>query len=97
MSYSDPFRNTDPLWEPFAGPKDSGEDFSMPDVAMTGALRRFVETDEAAQQIANQKQPTSVGWEQTPTGWKLIVVRDGVTREYLGPTDELLKLAKAAS
>lgn len=96
MPHSDPFRNTDPLWEPYSLPED-GDQFSKPDIALTGDLKSWLQTDEAAQQITKQKQPTSVGWEQTPTGWKLIVVRDDVTREYFGPVDELLKIARSAS
>lgn len=99
MRNDDPFSTPEPGFEPWAGSPNSDAEFSQVDVAMRGDLRRWLETDETAEQIkARQpKQPTSVGWEQIPNGWKLIVVRNGITREYLGPTDELLKIARAAS
>ena len=99
MRRDDPFSQVERGFEPWAGPTNGDKEFSQADFTPT-TLKAWLRSPECAEELGQQPQKPIrplVRFVNTAHGVELHIQRGDVLRVYIGPLDELKKIARAAS
>ena len=96
---NDPFSAPEVGFEPWAEPTNSDKEFSQADLTPT-TLKAWLRSPECAAELGQQLQNpirAVIRFVNTAHGMELHIERGDVVRVYIGPLDELKKIARAAS